>query len=52
MAKTQIKNSPEQLFIGLPSKFSNSGPYKEMLKSFGLTSEKIAEKILKKIKNV
>lgn len=51
-AKAQLKHSPEQLIIGLPSEFTNSGPYKDMLSSFGLTSKKIAEKILKKIKNV
>ena len=43
--KATIKNSPKQLFIGLPDKFGNAGEYKYLLNKYGLTGEKIALKI-------
>lgn len=44
--KTVRKDAPPQLLIGLPDQYSKGGSYKELLKSYGLTAEQIAEKIL------
>lgn len=44
--KATLKNAPQQLFIGLPDKFGKAGDYGYMLEKNGLTSEKVAEKIL------
>lgn len=42
---TKLKNSAPQLFIGIPPKYSEAGDYHFLLDKFGLTSEKITEKI-------
>lgn len=43
--KATLRKSPPQIFIGLPDKFGKAGEYKDLLKSFGLTSKQIADKI-------
>jgi transketolase len=43
--KAGLKNTPPQIFIGLPDKFGNAGEYKFLLNKYGLTGEKIALKI-------
>ena len=42
---TKLKNSAPQLFIGIPPKYSEAGDYHFLLDKFGLTSQKITEKI-------
>lgn len=43
--KATLKQTPPQLFIGLPDKFGKAGEYKYLLKKYGLTSNDIASKI-------
>lgn len=43
--KTTLKNSPQQLIIGLPDSFGKAGEYKDLLNKYGLTGEQIANKI-------
>lgn len=42
---TKIKNSPPQIFIGIPPEYSEAGNYEYLLDKFGLTVEKIVKKI-------
>ena len=51
-AKSKIKNSPPQFSIGMPQEFGKSENYKDMLKSYNLTSSQIAQNILSQLKNV
>ncbi len=41
------KQSPRQLFIGVPDTFCKPGTYEYLLDYFGLTAEKIADKIMR-----
>ena len=43
---TKLKNSAPQLFIGIPSEYSEAGDYEFLLDKFGLTVDKITKKIL------
>lgn len=43
--KATLKNSPPQLFIGLPDKYGKAGEYKDLLENYGLTSHLIAKRI-------
>ncbi len=40
-----LKNSAPQIFVGIPPEYSESGDYNFLLEKFGLTSEKITQKI-------
>ena len=42
---SRIKNSPPQVMIGIPSEYSDAGDYEFLLDKFGLTVEKITNKI-------
>lgn len=44
--KATLRNTPSQLFIGLPDNYGSSGAYGHMLEKNGLTADHIAEKIL------
>lgn len=44
--KTTLKGAPSQLTIGLPDDFVKAGEYKYVLDTYGLTSGKIAQRIL------
>ena len=44
--KSKISNSPKLLTIGIEDQYSKGGSYKFLLEKHGLTSEKIASKIL------
>jgi transketolase len=46
---SEIKNKPPVLKLGLPNTFLKSGKYDWLLEQYGLTPEKIAEKIAGKI---
>ena len=48
--KSSLKNSPEQLFIGIQDTYSKSGSYKFLREKHRLTAEKIVEDIFKKLK--
>lgn len=48
--KSSLKNTPPQLFIGLPDKFGKVGEYGFLLEKYRLTPDKIAETILEKMK--
>jgi transketolase len=50
--KSTLKESPSQLFIGLPDKFDKAGEYKYLLEKHGLTAKQIAEKIIKEYGNL
>lgn len=50
--KSELRNSPPQLFIGLPNKFGKNGDYKYLLDKYGLTGTKIAKRIMDKISNM
>ncbi|HAX96050.1 MAG TPA: transketolase [Prolixibacteraceae bacterium] len=43
--KTQFRDAPQQLTIGLPDQYGKAGDYKYLLEKYGLVGEKIAEKI-------
>jgi transketolase len=43
--KSTLQNSPPQLFLGIPDTFCKPGDYQYLLNHFGLTPEKIAQKI-------
>ncbi|MDR2169451.1 MAG: transketolase family protein [Planctomycetaceae bacterium] len=43
--KSTLKNTPPQLFIGIPDTFCKPGDYQYLLNHFGLTPESIAQKI-------
>lgn len=47
--KATLSNSPRQLFIGLPDKFGKVGEYKYLLDKYGLTAERIANKIIENV---
>ena len=42
---SSIENSPKHIFVGIDDKYSGGGEYEFLKKNFGLTSEKICEKI-------
>jgi transketolase len=44
--KSTLKNSPPQLFIGLPDNHGKAGEYKDLLEQYGLTANQIAETVL------
>ena len=48
--KSGLKNSPEQLFIGIKDTYSKGGSYKFLQEKHRLTPEKIVEDIFKKLK--
>ena len=48
-SNTKLKNSPKHTFIGLPDKYGPGGSYEFLLKKYSLTSEQIAERVLKEI---
>jgi transketolase len=43
--KSTLKNTPPQLFIGIPDTFCKPGDYQYLLNHFGLTPESIVQKI-------
>lgn len=43
--KSTLVNTPRQLFIGLPDAFGKVGDYRYLLDKYGLTGQKIAQKI-------
>jgi len=43
--KATVKESPPQLFIGLPDKFGNAGEYRYLLQKYCLTAKQIADRI-------
>lgn len=47
--KTALQDVPPQLIIGLPDAYQKSADYDYLLDKYGLTADKIAEKILKKL---
>jgi len=48
--KTQFNNAPPQLILGLPDIFLKTGEYRYLLEKYELVADKIAQKILNKIK--
>ena len=48
--KTGLKDSPEQLIIGIKDTYTKGGDYKFLKEKHRLTPEKIADDILKKLK--
>ena len=50
--KTELKNAPPQLIIGLPDKFGKVGKHSYLLEEYGLTARQIAERIMKQYKNL
>lgn len=44
-----LDNRARQVFIGLPDDFGRAGDYKYLLNKYGLTSEKIAKKIIESL---
>ena len=49
--KSSFLNSATQISIALPDEYDKSGPYQQLKDYFGLTSQKIAKRILKKLEN-
>jgi len=49
--KSELKNSPPQLFLGIKDIYDKGGEYIFLKKKHGLTAEKIVNAILKKINN-
>ena len=47
--KAALRQSPPQLFLGLPDAYGNAVEYEYLLKQYGLTAEKICEQIKKKM---
>ena len=43
--KATLKQTPPQLFVGLPDRFGKVGEYKHLLKKYGLTASDIAARI-------
>ena len=50
--KSKLINSPPQLTLGLPDRYGKTGEYNDLLESFGLTPNRIAEKIVKEYENI
>jgi transketolase len=48
--KTQFNKAPPQLILGLPDIFLKTGEYRYLLEKYELVGDKIAQKILNKIK--
>ena len=49
--KATKTNTPRQVFIGVPDSYSKCGDQKYVWEQLGLTEDKIAEKIMSKVKN-
>ena len=47
---TQEQEKPQHLIIGVSDKYEKAGEYQYLLEKYGLKSEQIADKILKKYK--
>ena len=47
---SSIENSPKHIFIGINDTYSSGGKYEFLKEKFGLTSEKICEKIILNLK--
>lgn len=47
--KATLKHSPTQLFLGLPDAYGKAGEYEYLLDQYGLTAEKICERIKEKM---
>ena len=45
----ETKGSPELIVIGLPDEYGFGGSYNDLLKVYGLTSESIADRIIKQV---
>ena len=45
--KATLKESPPQIFIGLPDKFGEAGEYRYLLQKYCLTAKQIAERIVR-----
>ena len=43
--KATLKQTPPQLFVGLPDRFGKVGEYKHLLKKYGLNASDIAARI-------
>lgn len=43
--KSTLEKAPKQLIIGLPDAYGHGGSYQDLLNDYGLTADKIAEKI-------
>jgi len=50
--KTEHIDTPPQLIIGLPDKFGKVGKHSYLLEKYGLTAKHIAEKIIKRYKQL
>ncbi len=50
--KATMKQSPPQIFLGLPDAYGKAGEYEWMLEQYGLTAEKICERIKEKMKRI
>ncbi len=47
--KATMKQSPPQMFLGLPDAYGKAGEYEWMLEQYGVTAEKICERIKEKM---
>ena len=47
--KATLRNTPPQLFIGLPDNHGKAGEYKDLLEKYGLTAQHIARQIVDQI---
>jgi transketolase len=47
--KAGLKQSPRQVFIGIPDRFGKAGDYKYLLGKYGLTGAQIAERIAREL---
>jgi len=45
--KTALRNAPPQLIMGMPDKFGKVGEHRYLLEKYGLTAERIADRIVK-----
>ena len=50
--KSTLVNAPPQLIIGIPDTYSKAGKYADLLQTYGLTSEQIAENITSQFKTL
>lgn len=47
--KATLRQSPPQLFLGLPDAYGKAGEYEWLLEKYGLTAKKICERIMEKM---
>ncbi len=51
-SKAVFLNSPPQIMIGLPDKYGKGAEYSYLLDKYGLTTEKIAQKIISEVNEI